>query len=311
MERFGPEVSYTIIRNEMKEIIADDIFDWRQRLFEYLTDNFNRIGVHCKIENRETFDLKLNGKTEEMPVRDSIAFIQNDLSKNYSVIDCHDWIEPDDTKIIIQDKRCEKVLKCQYDSFYLDKPEYDKVKRWTYFDRFWPTNEKLWTSLFNTKPTIDKIYFRGVPWPRRGAILDRLIEKGIMNSDYNPISFDDYIEEYSQYRIIFSMSGFADVCHRDIEGFASGRCIIRPKIVNSFHNDLIADHHYISLDIVYETPPDEAAEKIYKRFIEVIDDHEYLDFVVKNARKWYEENVSVKNVFNLTEKLLNLNYSAG
>ena len=54
MEKFGPEVSCTIIRNEMKEIIADDIFDWRQRLFEYLTDNFNRIGVHCKIENRET-----------------------------------------------------------------------------------------------------------------------------------------------------------------------------------------------------------------------------------------------------------------
>ena len=128
-----------------------------------------------------------------------------------------------------------------------------------------------------------------------------------MNTDYNPIDFNDYLNECSEHMLMLSLPGLAYVCHRDIEGFASGRCIIRPKIENSFYNDLVPDYHYISVDFNVKTPFHEAVEKIEKRFKEVINDQDYLRSVAQNAIDWYDKNVSIANVYKFTADLLDFN----
>ncbi len=243
---------------------------------------------------------------KNIPVRDSIAIIQNNMSGEYSVIDCHDWVKPDDTKIIIQDPRCKKVLKCQYHKSYFKKQIYNKIVPWTYFDRYWPKNEDVLKATRIVEPSIKKLYFRGIVWGHRGNILDELIRRGIMNTDYEPIDFEQYHKECSEHLIMLSLPGLADVCHRDIEGFASGRCILRPTIQNIFHDNLIPDYHYINVNFGLETDPIEAAEKIDRRFREVADDRDFLNFISKNAMDWYDKNVSIKNVLKFTTSLLEL-----
>ncbi len=310
MQNTDTKTDFTIYRNEMREFISEDVFDWRHKFFEKFTDYLCSNGIDTNIESAKTFEINLNGNKNEIAVRDSIAFIQNNSNDNYYVLDCHDWIKPDDTKLIVQDPRCIKVLKCQYNNSYFKKPIYDKIKTWTYFDRYWPSNEERFIKYRDTKPTINKLYFRGVAWGHRIFILDELIKQGVMNSDYDPIDFNDYLHECSQHRIMLSLPGLADVCHRDIEGFAAGACVLRPKILNQFHNDLIPDYHYISIDIdVINTDPMETAKKIEQRFREVIDDNEFLDSISENAMKWFDENVRCNNVMKLTAELLNLNNS--
>ena len=298
---------YTMIRNEMREWIPDAIFDWRQRFFEALNSYLSGTGLDVEIINAQSFTIHPEGdQVQDIPVRDSIAIIQNNDTGMYSVIDCHDWIKPDDTKLIVQDTRCRKVLKCQYHKSYFKKQVYDKIVPWTYFDRYWPQNEDVLTSTRSIKPSINKLYFRGIIWGHRGDILDELIRRGIMNNDYSPIDFDQYHKECSEHLIMLSLSGLADVCHRDIEGFASGRCILRPTIQNMFHNNLIPDYHYINVDFGLQTNPVEAAEKIERRFNDVVNDRDFLNFVAKNAMDWYDGNVSIKNVLKFTASLLEL-----
>lgn len=300
------KTEFTIYRNRMREYISEEVFDWRHKFFEKLAGYLSRRGISTDIQERTNISITVNGAKQEIPVRDSIAFLYDNNSGDYYIIDCHDWIKPDDTKLIVRDRSCRRVLKCQYNKSYFKKSVYNKIVPWTYFDRFWPENDDTLTSTRAIEPEYEKIYFRGVAWGHRGAILDELIKRGLMNPDYDPVDFEEYHRECSQYRIMLSLPGLAEVCHRDIEGFASGRCILRPKIENEFHDNLIPDHHYISVDIDLETEPAVAADRIEKRFNEVIGDREFLDFIASNAMKWYDENVSLKSVLRLTADLLGL-----
>ncbi len=44
-----------------------------------------------------------------------------------------------------------------------------------------------------------------------------------------------------------------------------------------------------------------------KRFLEVKDNKDFLDFISNNARKYYEDNLTMNNSIELTYKILNLN----
>jgi hypothetical protein len=107
--------------------------------------------------------------------------------------------------------------------------------------------------------------------------------------------------------VILSLPGMADLCNRDVESFASGTCVLRPKLRNEFYNELIPDYHYISVDTkYYKIDPVEVADKIEQRFREIADDHEFIEFVVKNAARWYDENVRLGPAMKLTAQLLDL-----
>ena len=128
-----------------------------------------------------------------------------------------------------------------------------------------------------------------------------------MNADFRIIDFDAYFRESCQHRVILSLPGMADICNRDVECFGSGACILRPRLLNEFHNELIPDYHYISVNTRYwKIDPVEVADNIEKRFREVMDDPAYIESVARNAAQWYDENVRIDAAMKLTSQLLGL-----
>ncbi len=300
--------SYTLFRHNVSFFLGEYFYDWRQHFFKALADYLCNQGLDVRIADRESFEIILDRFDRRLvTIRDSLAFIQDDQTKHYYVLDCHDAAKTDDLKLFVQDDRCRKILKCQYRRKIFRDTIYNKMVPWTYFDRFWPTKEKQLMALRHISRASKALYFRGATWARRDRVLDELRKKGLINSDNRIIDFDAYLKESSRHRILLSLPGMADFCNRDVEGFASGSCVLRPRLRNEFHNRIIPDYHYISVDTDFrKTDPVEVAAKIEQRFTEVIDDCEYLESVAKNAAQWYDENVRHDAVMKLTVKLLGL-----
>jgi hypothetical protein len=93
-----------------------------------------------------------------------------------------------------------------------------------------------------------------------------------------------------------------------------GGALFRQKLVVDFHNKLIPNHHYIAVDFDdiptdtdYVTYWHKLADRIHERFQEVKDDHDFIDFVAKNGRKWYEENGTSEKNADIIVSLLDFN----
>jgi len=292
--------------NNPENFLGESFYDWRKYVFQNTANFLRSRGLDVKQEEKESFEVLLGpSEKRQIIIRDSLAILQNDETGDYYALDCHDIAKTDELKLIVRDSRCKKVLKCQYRTEVFSKAVYQKVRRWTYFDRFWPKNEKRLVESRNIRRTSNSLYFRGADWAKRGRILDELSKRGVIPSDLEIIDFDAYFREACRHRVILSLPGMADLCNRDVESFASGTCVLRPRLRNEFHNELIPDYHYISVDTkYYKVDPIEVADKIEKRFREIADDDAYLEYVAKNAAKWYDENVSLDAAMKLTAKLL-------
>lgn len=123
----------------------------------------------------------------------------------------------------------------------------------------------------------------------------------------------DYIKELQENFISLSLNGTGEICHRDIESFASKCAVIRPQLTVKFHNPLIEDYHYIAIktDDLLELETSEfykaLSSRIYSKYLEVKDDSKYLNFIAKNGFDWYKNNGSILNNVNILTKLINFN----
>jgi len=297
---------YTIYSNNPEDFLGASFYDWRKYVFLGLRDYLCSHGLDVRHEHRESFEVILkHSKTKDVAIRDSLAVMQNDQTRDYFVLDCHDMVKTRELLLFVRDHRCKRVLKCQYRSKVFKEGDYQKVRPWTYFDRYWPKNEKSLIESRGIPRTSNSLYFRGADWAKRDRILEELSRKGVISSDFQIIDFDDYFRETLEHRVILSLPGMADICNRDIEGFGSGTCVLRPTVETEFHNELIPDYHYISVDTkIRKNDPIEVADKIEQRFREIIDDHSYIASVVRNAANWYDENVRRDAAMKLTAELL-------
>jgi len=134
-----------------------------------------------------------------------------------------------------------------------------------------------------------------------------------------PIPFEAYIQEAIQFETALSIGGgggalCGDFCFRDIEMFGLGIPLIRPKYVVEAPEPLIPDFHYVAVDAEFDAEyryanPEELAQRIvdkYKELQACPDKAEYLAFVQKNAKEWYDKVVSYPNITNNIIKALNL-----
>lgn len=298
--------SYTIYHNNPEILLGKPFYDWRKYLFQGVAEYLCFRGFDVTHAIKDSFDIFYeSSEKKSVAIPDSMAIMQNDLSEEFFVLDCHDLITPVELLLFISDPRCRKVLKCQYDKHIFKDGPYEKVKPWTYYDRFWPKNEQKFLESRSLHRTSNSLYFRGADWAKRDRILEELIKRGIINSDFQAIDFDDYFRETVNHRIILSLPGVADICNRDVEGFGSGTCVLRPKVKTTFHNDLIPDIHYVSVDIDVKTADHvTVADKIEQRFTEIVDDHAYIAQIVENAASWYDKNVKRAAALELTARLL-------
>lgn len=156
----------------------------------------------------------------------------------------------------------------------------------------------------------EKPMFRGYTYLFRKHIIND--ERYIVHTD--KVDEPEYLRELDSYALNFSPNGAGEICFRDLEVMGLGGALFRQKLVVDFHNKLIPNHHYISVDFD-DIPTDtdyvtywcKLADRIHERFQEVKDDHDFIDFVAKNGRKWYEENGTAEKNADIIVGLLDLN----
>lgn len=135
----------------------------------------------------------------------------------------------------------------------------------------------------------------------------------IVDKSSNFLSFSDYIHNISKYHINLSLNGAGEICNRDMEILGLGSALLRLKLSTKFHNELIPDYHYISVnhdDIESIDLNDyyrQLSDRIYQRFEQVKNNRDFIQFVANNGRKWYEENGTIAANVKLLNKLVNFN----
>jgi hypothetical protein len=127
------------------------------------------------------------------------------------------------------------------------------------------------------------------------------------------LSPEEYIKDIGKYHINLSLNGAGEICNRDIEILGLGSALLRLKLSTKFHNTLIPDYHYISVDHddIESTDLDDyykqLSDRIFQRYEQVKNDKDFIQFIANNGRKWYEENGTISANVKLLNKLINFN----
>jgi hypothetical protein len=185
-----------------------------------------------------------------------------------------------------------------------------KYSPWTYFQSSIEDLEPYYKKRLEMDPSIDTIYFRGTSLEDRKII--HYIDKNII-TNFNPIVPDQYFNEMINHKVALSVDGRGEFCYRDIECLAIGIPMLRFEYASKFYNELVPNYHYISIprpsDMgLYRLGNERHAKILENRYGEVINDKEFLKFIAKNGRKYYEENCEMNQVIKNTFKLLNLDF---
>lgn len=208
---------------------------------------------------------------------------------------------------------CKKVIFSQYDEAnlvaHVGKENLFKFSPWIYF----PSNLFEIDSIYQQRTSetnlIDKFYFRGTSIEDRKILSyfdKQYFEGGLPIGDFN-----SYANDLIKYKVALSIAGRGEFCYRDVENFGLGVPIIRFEYLNKMAIPLIPNYHYISVDrpkdLIYDRMGNEVhAKMIIDRFLEVKDDFEFLNFISSNARKYYDNYLSMNSSINLTFNLLGL-----
>ena len=173
-----------------------------------------------------------------------------------------------------------------------------------------------------TKEFVDQMIFRGnVNDAKRGSV--KYLENNQYFSGHEQIEKKEYLEELTKYKIGLSVPGIGELCYRDVEYLAVGIPMLRFEYLVDMNPKLIPNYHYISIpriDCEYTlknksyiavTKEREGgqkyAEEYLKRFIEIKEDRDFLDFVSKNGRDYYCNYLQPSKRIDHVLKLLKIN----
>lgn len=150
----------------------------------------------------------------------------------------------------------------------------------------------------NDREIPEKPMFKGYLYEFRKFLNadDRFDVKNTSDGEY--LHYSEYIKHLNNYAINMSLNGAGQICFRDMEILGLGTALFRPKLSVDFHNPLIPDYHYISVD--YDSIKGvQPIHKFYQllsdlmieRWNEVKDDRDYINEVAKNGKEWFDNNV--------------------
>lgn len=213
--------------------------------------------------------------------------------------------------------KLKKVLISQFIDYKIEhhtKENFYKYSPWIYFPSNLTDLEQYYKKRLNKTDFIEKLCFWGTISQR--PILEHFDKSLLVGPNYIGDS-DKYFNNLINYSVALSIAGVGELCYRDIECMALGIPLIRFEYQTKLYEPLIPNYHYISIPYDITIPKhngvhtdrlgnSDHSKQIEDRFKEVISDKEFLKFISKNSRKYYEDNLSQSSRVNKTLNILEL-----
>lgn len=290
------------------------------RNYNFFWDKFTYfLKEHFEVEENRFFE---NAHKERFPV----SLIKG-TSDNFLLLECEYVIEnlengefvilsvSDDLSHATLNEKSNPFLKKVLISQFLPKKIFDhvgeymyKYSPWTYFQASMLELNQYYEKRQNTQLFNDKLYFKGTSLEDR-KILEH-ISKDLI-TDFRVTAPSQYFEDIITHKIALSVDGRGEFCYRDIECFGIGVPILRFEYLSQFYSPLIPNYHYISIprphDMdLYRLGNESHAKLLEQRYHEVINDNDFLNFISKNAKEYYDKNLTLESKIKKTFDLLNL-----
>jgi len=311
---------------------------WINKFTEYLKKDFDVIVEDYNVDGK-TFSGRIElsndiGNFQNRPPSSDVNFVFENLDNGeYFVLTFAKNITSHAVHYLYSDK-CIGILSAHfsrrfiYDSLKRSKllHKLDKVHPW-FFGFFQEIDVDKYREIRDSAEQLnDKLYFKGGGWKGMNErtyrkVINILHTKGYLNP--HAIGIDKYLEELSKQEIAVSHymdpdffnsanEHAGELCYRDIEMMSIGVPYIRIEYKSELHNAFIPNYHYIVIprEITYEVFNKEGAEGVAQLFIkkynEVKNHKDFLNFISKNQREWYDTNMSWPKSAELTYKLLDI-----
>lgn len=188
---------------------------------------------------------------------------------------------------------------------------YYPEKMWQFGD----LNHDLIQEYRNRTQLKKELYFRGTVYDGRQCV--HIMAQNHPNEFHymgGRLPFEQFVTELASYKMVLSlgMNIGGDICFRDVELLGLGIPLIRPRLRVEQHDPLIPDYHYIAveteLDPIYLVPVShsQTADDIIRRYREIIDDNEVLEYVASNGKEWYNRNIKYPNIVDNLIRLIDV-----
>jgi hypothetical protein len=197
-----------------------------------------------------------------------------------------------------------------------------KVKPWIFFPYAEFDIQKYRDIRNNEANFIEKLFFKGGGLKSYRKVVSILDGMGYTQ----PLS----VSAHSEYLTLLAKSKIAmsfymsldkyvtpfehqgEYCYRDIEYLSLGVPFIRIEFKSSMYDDLIPNHHYITIPreeayLAYDKEGDLGVAKLYAdKYDEVINDIDFLNYISTNQIDWADRNLIYDQREHITYKLLEL-----
>ena len=323
-------INYTDVVKKMRINIYYDPYNHNvphvivfEKLLQKIKETFVDIDFH--FQNSNTFQKNKNYTGFGSKFGPHFMILENDDNKKYFVISYWDRIKD----IVVFDnvtnwdgQNLVEIFTSagvQKDDFFYEKLDvtYTPISYLTQLVSIEDYIEVLYNGR-QERMYPSKLAFRGLLYQFRDY-LSKDNRFNVIDKSNHFLNEKQYIEELSCSNLNFSINGAAEICNRDIEIFGLGTALFRTELNVKFHNKLIPNYHYISVnldDINVKNFSEkfdfngywkELSDRVFDRFNEVKDDYDFINFVAKNGRKWYLENGTVDSNVNIIYNLLDFN----
>jgi hypothetical protein len=118
------------------------------------------------------------------------------------------------------------------------------------------------------------------------------------------MSLHDYFSELNDNKICLSLNGAGEICNRDMEILACGSVLLRPKIDQVFHDSLLEDYHYLSVEKVDD--PKKQMDLLIEKYNLLKDKEEYLEKIAENGHDWFLRNGTINSNVEILKKVINI-----
>jgi len=312
---------------------------WFNKFSEYLKSMFSVEVIDYNLDGK-TFSAKINLQTEvgqfgkNPPLSDVDCVIENIENGEFFVITFGKYFCSYVVHYLKSDK-CLGILSAHHSQRFL----YNNLKKNNLLNKL----DKVHPFIFgffkdfdvdfyreirdNTENLNENLYFKGGGCKGDYDKMYRKVIKHLYDEkllDPSTLPFEKYLNELSQQKI--AVSHYMDVdkfnsanehpgelCYRDIEMMSIGVPYIRIEYKSEIHEAFKPNYHYIVIPretayVTFKEKGHEGVAKLFKdKYNEVKNDNDFLNFISRNQRLWYDTHMRWPKSAQLVVNKLNLN----